>query len=151
MLVFPVAICIVAAVSYLDLRVLDQKRGLVVQVDQCVSAVYYASPSLCLLLRVVKLLQLAPLTVLQRKIRFATFPAPIVPPRESELQLSRSVVPLLVSLLFRQGTAGLSQCSGGMRQQTSHAAARRPAAGFVELSLRNLVSSRSLCSASVCW
>ncbi|KAA6381342.1 MAG: hypothetical protein EZS28_023134 [Streblomastix strix] len=67
MSVFPVTVCTVVAISFPDLRELDQKRASVALVDYCVSAISCASPSLWLLLRVFKLLSLALLTVLPPK------------------------------------------------------------------------------------
>ncbi|KAA6360426.1 MAG: hypothetical protein EZS28_044049, partial [Streblomastix strix] len=90
MSVFLVAVCTVAAISFPDLRELGQKRASVALMDYCVSAVFCASPSPWLLLRVVQLLLLALLTVLPRKNRFATFPVQRVQLRAPVLLLSRS-------------------------------------------------------------
>ncbi|KAA6373612.1 MAG: hypothetical protein EZS28_030861, partial [Streblomastix strix] len=141
--VFPIAICTVAAISFPDLRELGQKRASVALVDYCVSAAFCALPSPWLLSRVVQLLSLALLTVLPRKNRSATFPVQKVQPRAPELMLSRSAVPLLVLQFFSQGPVDLSPSSGGTRQQTSVAAARRITAGFAVLNSRNSVSSMS--------
>ncbi|KAA6390519.1 MAG: hypothetical protein EZS28_013950 [Streblomastix strix] len=128
--VFPVAVLTVAAISFLDLRELDQKPASVALVDFCDLVVFNALQSLQLLLGVVQLLQLALLTVPPRKNRFATFLAPLVQTRVSVLLISHLVESFMVLLLFSQSPVCLSQCSGGTCSQTSVAAARRHAAGF---------------------
>ncbi|KAA6389203.1 MAG: hypothetical protein EZS28_015271 [Streblomastix strix] len=80
MSVFPVAVRIVAVISFSDLRGLGQMRASLALVDYCVSAALCASPSRWLLLRVFQLLPLALLTVLPRKNRFAVFPVQIAKP-----------------------------------------------------------------------
>ncbi|KAA6372889.1 MAG: hypothetical protein EZS28_031584 [Streblomastix strix] len=147
----PVAVGTIAAISFPDQRELGQKRAQVTLVGYCVSAVFRSSPSLWLLLRVVQLLPIALLTVSPRKNRFASFPVQRVQQRAPVLLLSRSAVPLLVSLLFSQGPVDLSPSSGETRSQTSAAAARRLAAGFAVLNSRNSESSMNPCSMDVCW
>lgn len=141
MLVFLVAICTFAAISFPCLRRLDQRRASVALADYCVSAVSCVSQSLWLLLLIVLLQRLALQKVPSSKNQSATFLAPIVRLRAPVQPLLQMMVSLLVLLSFSQGPAGISQCSGGMRTQKSVAIALRPLAGFAVLSWRNYVLS----------